>query len=161
MALAAAVATVRALSSTLASLVQQAVVLAAALPLDCQLALSQTAHICAGWAPPVSFVPGCGPFGVCWIWFGLGVLFGVVMCLLVWHMWVVQRSHVMRSMHLQTTTDPRVELLQLLVAGGQDVLQDLAQQCGVSPVQFLQQCVQAESGRIRPSTSRSVGGSQY
>ena len=174
-----------------------AVATAAALPRDCQLAFSQTLHICAGWTPPFEMTPGLGPFPVCYMWFGLGVVVGiffvvfVVLAVLVWQLtrpraerlgvprqrledrlmlhpdFALQdelrardegerrddrqdaREADARNERVATNRrdrgadrdngleDARVELVQLLVHGGQQALQELAQQRGLEPTEML------------------------
>ena len=147
-----------------------AAAIAATLPRDCQLASSQTVHICAGWAPPFELTPGLGPFSVCWIWFGLGVVVGILLLVFVLlviflvilvrkFLWpqraravaepedvvnvppglgqrlgleqegLVRADLVVRNTN-QLTDDTRVELLQLLVHGGHELLNDMAVQRG-------------------------------
>ena len=132
------------LRSHSASAFPAALAAVAALPLDCQLASSQTLHICLGWAPPVSLFPGCGPIGVCWAWFVIGLVVGVcfaVMCYLVWLLFHLLRHYNDGQRPQMLPVDARVELLQLFVAGGQDLLHNVAQQHGVEPSELLRQCI--------------------
>jgi len=150
------------LSSRSVALLSEAVVVAATLPLKCKLALSQTFHICAGWLPPFSFAPGCGPLPICWVWLCVGLLLGVVVGVVFYHLVVVHKllkAH--RDTHAQRVqadaqVQAQAEFLQLLVAGGQEVLQQLAQERGVSELQFLQQCLQVQVPRGR--CGRGGGG---
>ena len=171
-----------------------AAAIAATLPHDCQLAASQTFHICAGWAPPYELIPGLGPFPVCWVWFGLGIVVGaflIVFVLLVVFVVILVRKFLWPQREIvgqrredferlpraalvqdrlvvnealvrqedlrlvnpqRMSEDTRVELLQLLVHGGHDLLVDMAHQRGVGPNDFLRQVIGVPR-RVVPSRS--------
>ena len=142
-----------------------AAAIAASLPSDCKLAASQTTHICLGWTPPFEFFPGLAPFPVCWIWFVSGVFVGVVfsifVALLVAACWLLKGLMTYPTQRTPPTPprteDARLELMQLLLQGGHDVLRDVAQQRGVEPSEFVRQIAGSSSRRVgvQPQPSRS------
>ena len=145
---------------------------AASLPPSCQLAISQTAHICLGWTPPFSLVPGLGLFRVCWLWFGMWVLVGLLIFLLlapwIWLLWrgLVRKSSLSTSVpaprgqtnvrRASTGNDAKLELLQLLVLGGHDVLCEVASQRGLAPADLLREFVVEEPHEIPHMPARAV-----
>ena len=135
----------------------EAFLAAAALPIDCKAAASQTFHLCAGLTPPFTLVAGCGPFPVCWMWLVVGVVLGIFVTVFVVTVFMLRTALQQQRVPMQPQRQAHVEehrreLLDLLLRGGHDVLEELAHQRGVDPVVLFRQVVgqaevQARAGR--------------
>ena len=133
----------------------------AALPLECRANLIYAFGVCSG-APSLIFpTPGFAPFSLCWGWFLVGILMGMLIIIIILFVLGYFKAHPSTSIFSllqvasETTTNPEKRRLYAYLLNERDEgLIRLASSFNITPEQLIIQLMREQTENVGAPVTR-------